>query len=93
MQRILTQINDRKDEDGFYPLDKLIFSKRFLYTIESDVKLYSSMLITTGFLGLISQVLNSYERKQEEQTKNEDEIVSALFKMKKKSNRNQNIRI
>ena len=83
MQRILTQINDRKDEDGFYPLDKLIFSKRFLYTIESDVKLYSSMLITTGFLGLISQVLNSYERKQEEQTKNEDEIVSALFKMKK----------
>ena len=91
MQRILTQIGDRKDEDGFYPLDKLIFSKKFLYTIESDVKLYSSMVITTGCLGLISQFLNAYERNKAKETKNEDEIVSAIFKMKK--NQIQNIRI
>lgn len=94
MQRILIQIDDRKDDDGFYPLDKLIFSKKFLYTIESEIKLYSSILITTGCLGLISQLLNAFERKQARETQKmkNNENVSALFETLK-NNKNQNVRI
>ena len=83
MKRILGQINDRKDEDGFYPLDRLIFSKKFLYTLESDIKLYSSILITTGTLGLVAQILTFFEEKfakNTKKTKNKDENVSALSK-------------
>ena len=67
---------DQIDQDGFFPIDKLILSKQFIYELESELKTFFSINITICISGFFIQTMAlSYEylftKKKTEKTEEE----------------------